>query len=59
MSSAEIQALELGLNSFLKAALQSPEEVEEICLHCGWNHLLKCPGNLRYHELTGKDKIPV
>jgi DNA-binding MarR family transcriptional regulator len=59
MSNVEIQALELGLNSFLKAALQSSEEVEEICLHCGWNHVINCPGNLRYRELTGKDKTPV
>jgi DNA-binding MarR family transcriptional regulator len=59
MSSAEIQALETGLTAFLKAALESPEQVEEICLHCGWRHIINCPGNLRFKELTGNDKQPV
>ncbi|HBF37522.1 MAG TPA: hypothetical protein DDW50_09405 [Firmicutes bacterium] len=58
MSVSERESLEIGLKSFLKAALQSPEQVEEICLHCGWNHIIQCPGNLRYRELTGKEKIP-
>jgi DNA-binding MarR family transcriptional regulator len=59
MSTEEIQALELGINSFLKAALESPEQVEEICLRCGWSHVINCPGNIRYRELTGKDKKQV
>ena len=59
MSAEEIQALEFGLTSFLKAALESPEQVEQICLHCGLTHLINCPGNLRYRELTGKDKTQV
>jgi DNA-binding MarR family transcriptional regulator len=59
MSSSEVEALELGLNGFLKAALKTPEQVDEICLRCGWNHVTNCPGNLRYHELTGNDKNKV
>ena len=59
MSAEEIQALELGINGFLKAALESPEQIEEICLRCGWSHVINCPGNLRYRELTGKDKKQV
>ncbi len=58
MSIKEREALEIGLVSFLKAALQSPEQVEQICLHCGWNHVIQCPGNIRYRELTGRDKSP-
>jgi DNA-binding MarR family transcriptional regulator len=58
MSAKEKESLEIGLTGFLKAALQSPEQVEEICLHCGWNHVIQCPGNIRYRELTGKDKSP-
>ena len=58
MSATEKEALENGLKAFLKAALQSPEQVEEICLHCGWNHVIQCPGNIRYRELTGRDKSP-
>ena len=59
MSTEEIHALENGLNGFLKAALESPEQVKEICLHCGLTHILNCPGNLRYRELTGTDKTSV
>ncbi len=58
MSNEERESLEIGLASFLKAALQSPEQVEQICLHCGWNHVIQCPGNIRYRELTGRDKTP-
>jgi MarR family transcriptional regulator, organic hydroperoxide resistance regulator len=59
MSAEEVHALEEGLNGFLTAALESPEQVKEICLHCGLTHILKCPGNLRYRELTGEDKTSV
>jgi DNA-binding MarR family transcriptional regulator len=59
MSTEEVQALELGLIGFLKAALESPDQVKEICLRCGITHILNCPGNLRYRELTGKDKTSV
>lgn len=52
----ERDALELGLTAFLKAALQNVTEIEEVCLRCGRQHLVNCPGNLRYRELSGKDK---
>ena len=55
----ELEALEAGLTAFLKAALREISEVEEICLRCGSHHLLNCPGNIRYRELTGKDKTKV
>ncbi|MGE5581149.1 MAG: MarR family winged helix-turn-helix transcriptional regulator [Bacillota bacterium] len=59
MTAEEIAALESGMAAFLKAALENPEQVEQICLHCGWEHIINCPGNLRYRELTGKDKDSV
>jgi DNA-binding MarR family transcriptional regulator len=59
MSNAEIDALELGLSGFLKAALESPQQIEEICLRCGLDHMTDCPGNQLYRELTGKDKETV
>ncbi len=59
MHKDEIEALESGLNSFLRAALEKPEQIDEICLRCGWNHIINCPGNLRYRQLTGVDKKKV
>jgi DNA-binding MarR family transcriptional regulator len=59
MSTKEVQALEIGLQGFLKAALESPDQIKEICLRCGLTHILNCPGNLRYRELTGMDKTSV
>lgn len=59
MSKESIQALEEGLVAFLQAALEKPEEVDQACLQCGWEHILDCPGNLRYRELTGVDKSKV
>jgi DNA-binding MarR family transcriptional regulator len=55
----ELESLEIGLVAFLKAALQEVNEVEEICLRCGSHHVLNCPGNIRYRELTGKDKSKI
>ncbi len=51
--------LERGVVEFLKAALKKPEQVDEICLKCGWSHELDCVGNIRYRELTGHDKEKV
>jgi DNA-binding MarR family transcriptional regulator len=51
-----VRELERGLTAFLTAALVTPEEIEAVCLKCGWDHLAECPGNLRYRQLTGKDK---
>ncbi|HEX3045123.1 MAG TPA: MarR family transcriptional regulator [Bacillota bacterium] len=59
MPAEEFDALQRGLISFLKAALLKAEEVEEICLRCGIDHSVECPGNLRYHELTGENKTRV
>jgi DNA-binding MarR family transcriptional regulator len=59
LSPEEHTALETGLTAFLKAALQEVNEIEEICLRCGSHHVLNCPGNVRYRELTGKDKTKV
>lgn len=52
-------SLEIGLTGFLEAALLKPEQIEEICLKCGWEHIPECPGNVRYMELTGKQKEKV
>lgn len=51
-----VSALEKGLTEFLKAALQDAEQIDEICLKCGWQHIPECPGNERYIELTGRGK---
>lgn len=59
MSTAEIEALQIGLTGFLKAALAQPEQIDVVCLRCGWNHLINCPGNIRFRELTGEDKKKV
>ena len=59
LKSHELEALETGLTAFLKAALQEINEIEEICLRCGSHHVLNCPGNIRYRELTGRDNTKV
>jgi len=59
MPSESMTSLEQGMIDFLKAALEKPDQVNEICLKCGWSHDLDCPGNLRYRELTGHDKEKV
>lgn len=56
MSVKSLQDLERGIVEFLKIALEKPEQVDEICLKCGWSHELDCVGNFRYRELTGRDK---
>lgn len=59
MPSKTLLELENGITGFLKVALEKPEQVDEICLKCGWSHELDCVGNLRYRELTGNDKEEV
>lgn len=59
MPPESLSALEHGIVDFLKAALEKPDQVEEICLKCGWSHDLGCPGNLRYRDLTGHNKEKV
>lgn len=59
MPPKSLRDLERGIGDFLKIALAKPEQVDEICLKCGWSHELDCAGNLRYRELTGEDKEKV
>jgi len=59
MPEESVDALEKGLTEFLRAALVNPEQIDEVCLRCGWEHFAECPGNVRYRELTGKDKNEV
>ncbi|MDX9872236.1 MAG: MarR family transcriptional regulator [Clostridia bacterium] len=59
MSPEGASALETGLTAFLSAALVTPEQIEEICLMCGFEHLPDCPGNVRYKGLTGRNKEQV
>ncbi|PKM88680.1 MAG: hypothetical protein CVU87_06905 [Firmicutes bacterium HGW-Firmicutes-12] len=56
MSKEAVGSLEYGLSEFLKVALVEPEQVDDICLKCGWEHIPDCPGNVRYIELTGHEK---
>lgn len=59
MPSESLTELEHGIIGFLKTALEKPEQIDEICLKCGWSHELDCPGNMCYRELTGHDKEKV
>lgn len=59
MTPETLSDLESGIVGFLNAALEKPEQIDEICLKCGWDHELDCVGNLRYRELTGIDKVNV
>jgi len=59
MSSESRQDLECGIVAFLRVVLEKPEQVDEICLKCGYSHEFDCIGNLRYRELAGKDKEKV
>ncbi|TCL73237.1 DNA-binding MarR family transcriptional regulator [Hydrogenispora ethanolica] len=59
MPEADRKALEQGLSSFLRAAIQAPEQLEAICLRCGWTHDLECHGNQIFRALTGHDKEKV
>ena len=56
MKPEETQTLQNGLAAFLQAALETPEDIERVCLKCGWGHLPDCLGNIRHQQLTGKDK---
>jgi DNA-binding MarR family transcriptional regulator len=56
MTPEAVTKLTEGLGAFLGAALLSPADIEAVCLKCGWDHLVECLGNLRYRQLTGKDK---
>ncbi len=54
-----LEALTTGLTAFLKAALSEINQIDEICLRCGRDHVVNCPGNVLYRELSGKDKTNV
>jgi DNA-binding MarR family transcriptional regulator len=56
MKPEETQTLQNGLAAFLQAALETPEEIDRVCLKCGWSHLPDCLGNILHQQLTGKDK---
>jgi DNA-binding MarR family transcriptional regulator len=56
MAEDDREALERGMTGFLKAGLRTKEDVDRICLHCGWLHLPSCAGNQVYQRLTGQDK---
>jgi hypothetical protein len=56
MNENQREALEVGMDAFLAAALVTPEEIDKVCLHCGNEHDLNCRGNLRYKQLTGRNK---
>jgi DNA-binding MarR family transcriptional regulator len=56
MTPADTQILQNGLAAFLQAALETPEEIDRVCLKCGWDHYPDCLGNIRHRQLTGKDK---
>ncbi len=56
MSPEDRQAFQSGLAAFLAASLTKPEEIDEICLRCGWSHELECFGNQLYRKMTGKDR---
>lgn len=59
MPQEAVDALAQGLTEFLRAALVKPEQIDEVCLRCGWEHFPECPGNVRYLELTGEEKKEV
>ena len=59
MTTEERIALEQGLVGFLRGAIQTQEQLEEICLRCGWSHELSCVGNQLFKTKTGHDKEKV
>lgn len=59
MSAEEARHFEEGLGAFLNAALIDASHIDAVCLKCGWDHLAECPGNIKYHQLTGSDKTNV
>jgi DNA-binding MarR family transcriptional regulator len=56
MPKEDLEALMKGMTSFLSAGLMTKEDVDKICLHCGWLHLSSCAGNQVYLKLTGQEK---
>lgn len=56
MAEEDSGALMRGMAGFLEAGLTTKEDVERVCLHCGWLHLSSCAGNQVYLKLTGQEK---
>lgn len=59
MQPEALNTLRAGLESFLQAALQTPEDIDMICLRCGFDHRDDCPGSLLYRKYTGRPKTGV
>lgn len=59
LQTGELANLRDGLESFLQAALQTPEDIDAICLRCGTLHQEDCPGNLLYRKYAGRSKTGV
>ena len=59
MSPEDQRKLHDGLASFLAAALTEKEQVDRVCLRCGWMHDDECPGNQVYREIVGHNKTKV
>ena len=50
---ADRAALRQGLKAFLAATLCDPATVRRVCLRCGREHELDCPGEDLYRQLGG------
>jgi DNA-binding MarR family transcriptional regulator len=59
MDKSDLKSLQEGMVAFLKAFIFKPEEIDEVCLRCGIEHLPDCPENVHYRELTGVDRSKV
>lgn len=53
LSRQDRAALRQGLQSFLAATLDEPAAIRRICLRCGREHELDCPGEDLYRQLGG------
>lgn len=59
MAPADRRQLETGLEAYLRAALQTPSEVEAVCGQCGTEHTSECPLSAVYEKLTGRPSPPL
>lgn len=55
MSPADRQALVDGLTAFLKQALHSERNVDDVCGRCWVEHFGECIVNLMHRQMTGRD----
>lgn len=56
LSPGDRESLRRGLEGFLAAALQTPGDVQRICLRCGREHARSCPGDQLYQRLGGEPR---